>query len=140
MSQVTIKPHEVNFNHLLNDTVKDYFAEKGIHHVVNSVGNLVLNVSKSELNIIFGALDAIGYRTSCTFDNELYLIKNNIFTSENVNIVHTYCSQKGLVNAIPFNNFTGITAKNYLLESMKPEFNFKSVDNTIIDKIDTLYL
>jgi hypothetical protein len=139
MAKITVRTDDINFYHAFNDTIKDYLSEKVIHHTVNSVGPTLLNVSQKELNSIFNIVDLIGERASCTFDNELYLMKNNIFTSENINIVHTYCSQQALIKVLPTERFGTMLTKNLFLESFKPQYNFKSIDTSIIEKIHSRF-
>jgi len=137
MAKITVRTDDINSYHVFNDTIKDYLSEKGIHHTVKSLGPTLLNVSQKELNSIFSTFDLIGDRASCTFDNELFLMKNNIFTSENISIVHTYCSQQALIKVLPTEKLGTLLTKNLFLESFKPEFNFKSINTSIIEKIHT---
>ena len=111
MAKITVRTDDINVYHAFNDTIKDYLSEKAIHHTVNSLGPTLLNVSQKELTSIFNIVDLIGDRASCTFDNELYLMKNDIFTSENISIVHTYCSQQALIKVLPTKRFGTLFTK-----------------------------
>ena len=137
MSNVHINTIDNDLKHISIDTIKEFLSEKGIEYVINKVGNLVLDVSSRELNTIYNGFNTIGEVASCNFDQEWYLMENHAFTSQNINVVHTYCATKSLINTIPIHGFKGSLVKSYFNESIKPEYNLKSINSTILERIHT---
>ena len=137
MSNVVINPFDNDLKHVSIDTLKEFLSEKGIEYVMDKVGNLVLDVSSRELNTVYNGFNAIGGVASCTYDQENFLMENHAFTSQNINVVHNYCTTKTLINTIPIHGFGGALSKSYIVESLKPEYNFKSINSTIVERIHT---
>ena len=101
---------------------------------MDKVGNLVLDVSLENYTV-YNGFNA-WWSSSCTYDQEKFLMENHAFTSQNIHVAN-YCATKTLINTIPIHGFGGTLSKSYIVESLKPEYNFKSINSTIVERIHT---
>ena len=125
----------IDIDELIYDTTKDYVSDIGVDYIVKDAMPRLLDVSVKELKYLYDMLDGIGDVTTCTIEQDLKLMKEGAFTSQNITNIHNYCSIKGMLDKIPTEKYGSLMVKNFLIQKLEPVINVNSVDTSIIEKI-----